>query len=56
MASNGVKLETASIISGSLVKRLLNPIRKIKMIALKIALMRMLLPFTMKTENFATFG
>lgn len=56
IASNGVKLDTASITSVSLVKSWLNSTRNIKTIALKIILMMMLLPFTTSTENFATLG
>lgn len=56
MASSGVKSETASITSESLVNALLNPTRNIKTIALKTMLIRMLVPFTTKTENFATLG
>lgn len=56
MASSGVKSETATITSESLVKSLLNPTRKISTIALKMMLIRMLVAFTTITENFATFG
>lgn len=56
MASSGVKLETASITSASVVKSLLNPTRKIKTIALKIILMKMLFAFTIITDNFVTLG
>ena len=56
MASRGVKLETASITSVSLVKSLLNPTRKLRTMALKIILITMLVAFTTITENFATFG
>lgn len=56
MASSGVKLETASITSESLVKSLLKPTRKIKTIAQKTILMRMPVAFTTITENFATLG
>ena len=56
MASNGVKLDTSSMTSESEVKSLLKPTRNIKTIAQKIILMRMLVPFTTKTENFATLG
>lgn len=56
MASNGVKLETASITSESDVKSLLNPTRKLRTIALKTILIRILVPFTTRTENLATLG
>lgn len=55
-ASNGVKLETAAITSVSLVKSLLNPTWKMRTIALKTMLIRMLVAFTTTTENFATLG
>jgi hypothetical protein len=56
MASNGVKSDTASMTSESEVKRLLKPTRNIKIMADRTTLMRMLFPFTTKTENFATLG
>lgn len=56
MASSGIILETASMTSESLVKSLLRPTRKIKTIAQKTILMRMLVAFTTITENFATLG
>ena len=56
MASNGVKFETASITSSSLVNSLLNPTLNIKIIALKTVLIMILVPFTTNTENLATLG
>lgn len=56
MASSGVKLDTASITSASLVNNLLNPTLNIRTMALKNMLMMMLLVFTTKTESFATLG
>ena len=56
MASNGVKLDTYSITSESEVKSSLKATRNINIMAQKIILMRMLVPFTTKTENFATLG
>lgn len=56
MASNGVNSKTASITSESLVKSMLNPTLNVKTIALKTILIRMLVPFTTNTENFATLG
>lgn len=56
MASKGVKLETAAITSESEVKALLNPTLNIKTTALNTILMRILVPFTTQTENFATDG
>ena len=55
-ASNGVKLDTASITSVSLVKSWLNPTWKMRTIALKTMLIRMLVAFTTTTENLATLG
>lgn len=56
MASSGVRFETAAITSASDVKSLLNPTRKIKIMALKIILMKTLVLVTTTTENFATLG
>lgn len=56
IASKGVKLDTASMTSESEVKSLLKETRNIKIIVQKTTLMRMLVPFTTKTENFATLG
>lgn len=56
MASRGVKSETAWTTSELLVKSLLKSARKIKTIALKTTLMKMLFAFTTNTENFATLG
>lgn len=56
MASNGVKLETASMTSSLLVNSLLNPILNINTTAQKTILIRMLVPFTTNTANFATLG
>lgn len=56
MASNGVKSDTASMTSESEVKRWLKATRHVKMMMLKTVLMRMLVPTTTKTENFATLG
>lgn len=56
MASKGVKLDTASMTSESVVKALLNPTLNINTIALNIILMMILVPFTTSTANFATDG
>ncbi|KAM2653558.1 hypothetical protein EV2_025184 [Malus domestica] len=56
MASNGVKFDIAVITSSWLVKSLLSATRNINIIAVKIMLISMLVPFTTNTENLATFA
>lgn len=56
MASSGVRLETASITSASLVKSMLNGFFSIRTTALKIILMMMEVETTTITENLATLG
>lgn len=56
MASNGIRSETATRASASVVNIRLNLTPKINTIVVKIKLITMLFTFTKNSENFATLG